>query len=137
MAPHLWVFLAHSSMSTKTVYYESMAILIRGKTREIHSWYLFPKTKIQKTQVENGHTPTFLNSNSIQNFVDMLPWMSDNLFISSVYFYVHSNWLYKNWRKNSKKYSNYRTSRNCTDSLKLEGVAIFGNLKSLIKRRKS
>ena len=57
-------------MSTKTVYYESMAILIRGKTREIHGWYLFRKTKIQKTQVENGHTPTFLNSNSIQNFVD-------------------------------------------------------------------
>ena len=59
-------------------------------------------------------------------------WMSGNLFILSVYFYVHSNWLYKNWRR-----TNYRTSRNCTESLKLEGVAIFGNLKSLIKRRKS
>ena len=55
----------------KNSLYESMAILIRGKTREIHGWYLFRKTKIQKTQVENGHTPTFLNSNSIQNFVDV------------------------------------------------------------------
>ena len=62
LAPHLWVFMAHSSMSTKTVCYQSMAILIRGKTREIHGWYLLRKTKIQKTQVENGHTPAFLNS---------------------------------------------------------------------------